>query len=91
GEKAVTHYKILKGNKEYTLLKVWLETGKKNQIRVQLADKGFPIVGDKKYGSTVNPIGRLALHAWTLNFEHPVTGEKMSFKTDIPRKFSRLV
>ncbi|MFP4664423.1 MAG: RluA family pseudouridine synthase [Bacteroidales bacterium] len=91
GDKAVTHYKILKGNKDYTLLKVWLETGRKNQIRVQLADKGFPIVGDKKYGSTVNPIGRLALHAWTLNFEHPVSGEKMSFKTDIPRKFSRLV
>ncbi|MFW5805969.1 MAG: RluA family pseudouridine synthase [Bacteroidales bacterium] len=91
GEKAVTHYKILKGNKEYTILKVWLETGKKNQIRVHLADKGFPIVGDKTYGSKINPVGRMALHAWTLNFEHPVSGEKMEFKTGMPRKFSRLV
>ncbi len=91
GEKAVTHYKILKGNKEYTILKVWLETGKKNQIRVHLADKGFTIVGDKTYGSKINPVGRMALHAWTLNFEHPVSGEKMEFKTGMPRKFSRLV
>ncbi len=91
GERAVTNYKILKGNKNYTILKVWLDTGKKNQIRVHLAEKGFPIVGDKKYGSKINPIGRLALHAWTLAFRHPVTGEMMEFKTDIPRKFSRLV
>jgi 23S rRNA pseudouridine1911/1915/1917 synthase len=91
GQLATTHYKILKSRKEFTILKVWLETGRKNQIRVHLRDIGFPIVGDKKYGSEIDPIGRLGLHAWILNFKHPITGELMEFKTDIPRKFARLV
>ncbi len=91
GEFATTHYKVLKGNKEYTLLKVWLETGKKNQIRVHLKDLGFPIIGDKKYGSKLDLIGRLGLHAWILNFTHPITSEKLEFKTAIPRKFTRVV
>lgn len=91
GQLATTHYKVLKGNKEYTLLKVWLDTGRKNQIRVHLKDLGFPIIGDKKYGSKLDLIGRLGLHAWILNFEHPITGEKLEFKTAIPRKFTRVV
>ena len=91
GQEATTHYKIVKGKKDYTLLRVWLETGKKHQIRVHLNSIGHPIVGDKKYGSKIDPIGRLGLHAWILNFTHPVTGELMEFKTAIPRKFSRIV
>ena len=91
GQKATTHYKIVKGKKDFTLLRVSLETGRKNQIRVHMKDIGHPIVGDKKYGSQINPIGRLGLHAWILNFEHPITGEKMEFKTEIPKKFSRIV
>ncbi len=91
GQEATTHYKIVKGKKDFTLLRVWLETGRKNQIRVHMKDIGHPIVGDKKYGSKIDPVGRLGLHAWILNFNHPITGEKMEFKTAIPRKFSRIV
>ena len=91
GQEATTHYKIVKGKKEFTLMRVWLETGRKNQIRVHMKDLGHPIVGDKKYGSAINPIGRLGLHAWILNFKHPTTGEELQFKTAIPKKFNRLV
>ena len=91
GQKAITHYKMFKSKKEFALLKVWLETGRKNQIRVHLKDIGHPIIGDKKYGSKLDLIGRLGLHAWVLSFKHPRTGELMEFKTAIPRKFSRIV
>jgi 23S rRNA pseudouridine1911/1915/1917 synthase len=91
GKEAITHYKLLKSNEKFSLLKVDLETGRKNQIRVHLKDIGHPVVGDKKYGSVTDPIGRLGLHAWVLGFTHPVTNEQMRFETNIPRKFERLV
>ena len=90
GEKAITHYSTIKSTNYYSLLKVNLETGKKNQIRVHLQDTGHPIIGDMKYGSNVNPIGRLGLHAWVLSFVHPVTKENSYFETKIPSKFARL-
>jgi 23S rRNA pseudouridine1911/1915/1917 synthase len=91
GKKAITHYKVLKSNNKFSLLKVDLETGRKNQIRVHMKDIGHPVVGDKKYGSVTDPIGRLGLHAWVLGFTHPITGEQMRFETQIPRKFTRLI
>lgn len=91
GQKAVTHYKVLQKAKDYSLLEVKLETGRKNQIRVHMQDIGHSIVGDKKYSSTQNPIGRMGLHAIEINFLHPTTGELMHFETDIPGKLSRLV
>ncbi len=90
GQKAVTHYKMLMRNEDYTLLEVKLETGRKNQIRIHMKDLGHSIVGDKKYGSTEKPIGRLALHARVLAFRHPVTGKTLRFETPIPREFLRL-
>ncbi|MFT3737167.1 MAG: hypothetical protein QM786_00235 [Breznakibacter sp.] len=51
---------------------------------------GFPIAGDKKYGAQSNPLKRLALHAGTLVFKHPATGDPMTFKTPVPQKFSAL-
>ena len=90
GEKAITHYKTIKSNELYSLLKINLETVKKNQIRVHLQDLEHPIVGDKKYGSTSNPIGRLGLHAWVLAFTHPRTHEKLRFETSIPGSFLKL-
>lgn len=90
GQEAITHYSTLKSNDRYSLLKVNLETGRKNQIRVHLKDLEHPIVGDKKYGSTSNPIGRLGLHAWVLAFRHPVTGKKMRFETSVPGSFLKL-
>lgn len=90
GEKAVTHYQMMRMNKEYAMLKVSLETGKKNQVRVHMQDIGHPVTGDKKYGSRISPIGRLGLHAWILAFKHPVNNELLRFETPIPRKFLRL-
>ncbi len=90
GKEAITHYSVLKKNNAYSLLKVNLETGRKNQIRIHMQEMGHNIVGDKKYGATTSPIKRLGLHAHQLSFIHPVTGEKMNFETKIPRVFMRL-
>jgi 23S rRNA pseudouridine1911/1915/1917 synthase len=87
GQKAITHYKVLKRNDLYSLLEVNLETGRKNQIRVHLKDIGHSVLGDKKYGSTQNPLGRMALHARVLAFKHPITGKEVRFETPIPRRF----
>jgi len=90
GRKAVTHYRTIKSNKNYSLLKVNLETGRKHQVRVHMKELGHSIVGDKKYGSTINPIDRIALHALVLAFTHPITKEHLRFETAIPRKLLRL-
>jgi len=90
GKEAITHYSVIKKNNAYSLLKVNLETGRKNQIRIHMKEMGHNIVGDKKYGATTSPIKRLGLHAQQLSFIHRVTGEKMNFETKIPRVFMRL-
>ena len=90
GQKAVTHYKVLKKNKHYSLLEVKLETGRKNQIRVHMKDIGHSVIGDKKYGATKHPLARLGLHARVLAFRHPVTGEEVRYETDIPKEFLNL-
>jgi 23S rRNA pseudouridine1911/1915/1917 synthase len=90
GELAITHYKVLKTAREYSLIEVDLETGKKNQIRVHMQSIGHPVVGDKKYGTGNNPIGRLGLHAGVLAFVHPETRELMRFVSKMPASFLRL-
>ncbi|MDP2890321.1 MAG: RluA family pseudouridine synthase [Bacteroidota bacterium] len=90
GQKAITHYKVLKSNKLFSMLDVKLETGRKNQIRVHMKDIGFPVTGDKKYGGKLNPIGQMGLHARVLAFKHPVTGKALRFETPIPGKFLKL-
>jgi 23S rRNA pseudouridine1911/1915/1917 synthase len=90
GQKAITHYKVLKSNKFFSMLDVKLETGRKNQIRVHMKDIGFPVTGDKKYGGKLNPIGQMGLHARVLAFKHPVTGKALRFETPIPGKFLKL-
>jgi 23S rRNA pseudouridine1911/1915/1917 synthase len=84
---AVTHYRTLESNGKYSLLEIRLETGRKNQIRTHLAEAGHPVVGDRMYGSTVNPLGRLGLHAKFLGFEHPTTGKRMEFTAPVPKGF----
>jgi 23S rRNA pseudouridine1911/1915/1917 synthase len=91
GELAITHFRTIKANDDYSLLEIYLETGKKNQIRLQMKDFGHSIAGDKKYGAHGNPIGRLALHAGVLAFTHPVTKESMRFESKIPAKFRWLI
>ncbi|MBN1821577.1 MAG: RluA family pseudouridine synthase [Prolixibacteraceae bacterium] len=90
GQKAVTHYKVVKKNRNFTLLKLNLETGRKNQIRVHMKDIGHPIIGDKKYGAATHPVKRLGLHAQSLSFIHPASGKKMEFESKVPRVFQRL-
>jgi 23S rRNA pseudouridine1911/1915/1917 synthase len=90
GELAVTRFRTLKSNNDYSLLEVHLETGKKNQIRIHMQELGHSIAGDKKYGASGNPIGRLGLHASVLAFTHPVTGKPMRFESKVPAKFRRL-
>ncbi len=90
GRQAVTHYRLIKSNDNYSLLEIELGTGRKNQIRVHMQSLRHPVAGDKRYGATTNPIGRLALHARILEFIHPVTGETMHFETPVPRKFLHL-
>jgi 23S rRNA pseudouridine1911/1915/1917 synthase len=91
GQKAVTRYKKIRGNKKYSLLKINLETGRKHQIRVHMQDLKHPVIGDSKYGSNVDPIRRMGLHAQVLAFTHPRSGELCRFETPIPKKFWNLV
>jgi 23S rRNA pseudouridine1911/1915/1917 synthase len=84
---AVTHYRTIESNDRYSMLEVTLETGRKNQIRTHLSEAGHPVLGDRMYGSTVNPIGRLALHAKLLGFDHPVTRKHMVFTAPVPKAF----
>ena len=91
GKLAITEYEKIIENKAYTMLSLNLKTGRKNQIRVQLADMGNPIVGDKKYGIKKDPIRRMALVANTLEFIHPKTKEKIIIDIDIPNSFIKLV
>nr|NQU92301.1 RluA family pseudouridine synthase [Bacteroidota bacterium] len=87
GHKAVTHFQVMTTGRDYSMLKMTLETGRKHQIRVHMKDLGNPVIGDKKYGLKTSPIGRLGLHAWVLAFTHPVNNEALRFETSIPGKF----
>lgn len=91
GKFSKTGYKVLKESAKYSLLEIHLFTGRKNQIRVHLAEKGHPVIGDKMYGRSDKGIKRLALHATSLTISHPLTNEKMIFETDIPLYFKTLV
>lgn len=91
GKLARTAYRVLKQARELALLEVDLLTGRKNQIRVHLADIGHPIVGDRKYGRADEPAVRLALHAHWLAFPHPSSGVRVTFSTPIPGYFQKLV
>ena len=91
GQLAITRYKTVAGNGRFSLLEVQLETGRKNQIRVHMHDLGHPIIGDRKYGSECNPIGRVALHAASLRFKHPITGQMLHFESNLPEKFEYIV
>lgn len=91
GQLAVTRYRTLKSRNGYSLMEVELDTGRKNQIRVHMKDLGHPISGDRRYGAGVSPIHRMALHARTLRFIHPITRKDMNFSTPIPASFAGMV
>jgi 23S rRNA pseudouridine1911/1915/1917 synthase len=91
GKLSRTAYRALKQTKDYTLLEVDLLTGRKHQIRVHLAGIGHPIVGDRKYGKGDSGRTRLALHARSMAFKHPISGERLTFETNVPAYFNQLV
>lgn len=91
GKFARTGYRVLRKSPNYSLLEIDLLTGRKNQIRVHLADKGCPVVGDKKYGAKDKGIKRLTLHAASLTIVHPYSKEKMTFTTEVPTYFESLM
>ena len=94
GKYAETYYETLYSTSKYSLVELQLETGRKNQIRVHMADIGHPVVGDPKYGVSEsgaydNSLGRLCLHAYKLCFHHPIKDEDMEFETPFPKVFAR--
>jgi 23S rRNA pseudouridine1911/1915/1917 synthase len=89
GKRAVTHYRVLSRFPSVTALEITLETGRKNQIRAHLSEIGHPIVGDRGYGSTTDPLKRLGLHAFVLGFKHPAKGKRLVFKSDPPSEFRK--
>ena len=103
GDIAITNYKTLKTSANsqqltanspiYSLVELHLETGRTNQIRVHLASKGCPVVGDRKYGhgNEYSPIDRLCLHAKVLAFIHPVTEKTVRFESPVPKEFNRVL
>lgn len=88
GELAITNYEVISKTKAYSLLKIRIDTGKKNQIRVQLSESGYPIVGDKKYGCTKNPMGRMGLHASVLGLK--IKNKEYLFRAKVPLEFKRM-
>ena len=84
GKKAVTEYTVVRENDRYSLLDIRILTGRKNQIRAHMKECGHPVAGDKKYGASADPLRRLALHAAELTFIHPVSGERITVKSEPP-------
>lgn len=91
GQLAVTNYEVLQNNEEYSLVKCNLDTGRKNQIRVQMSAIGHPVAGDAKYDAKTNPLKRVCLHAATLQFKHPKSGKLMKFEVPVPNGFFKVV
>ena len=91
GKLARTGYRVLRTSRRYSLLEIDLLTGRKNQIRVQLADQGCPVVGDKKYGEKTKGSRRLALHAAGITLLHPHSRDELTFKTPPPAYFGALL
>ena len=87
---AITKYKVLKENNQYTMVDCFIETGKKNQIRVAFNSLNHPILGDDKYGKPASPLKRLCLHAKVLKIKHPIKKIELTFKANYPKEFNKL-
>ncbi len=93
GKNAITHIKVLNRFNEYTLLQVNIETGRTHQIRVHLAEIGYPVVGDSVYSNGKNKFGiqGQCLHAKSLDFKHPITGKQMHLEAELPQYFKNII
>ncbi len=88
GKLAITNYEVVKSNNKYSMLRITIETGRKNQIRAQLSNIGNPLIGDKKYNALSNPINRLGLHAKKLVIK--IKEKEINFEANEPDSFSKL-
>lgn len=93
GKEAVTHFEVLKRYSKYTLLRVKIDTGRTHQIRVHLAQIGYPVIGDEVYSNGKNEFGvhGQMLHSTVLEFEHPITGKEMHLEAPLPKYFSDIL
>lgn len=91
GKLAITNYEPIKTSKAYSVVKINIETGRKNQIRVAMNSINHPIVGDKKYGSTKNPVRRVCLHASLLEVKHPFKNYTFKFEAKLPKEFKQFL
>ena len=93
GKNAVTHFKVLKRHNNYTLVEVKIETGRTHQIRVHLAEIGFPIIGDTVYSNGKNEWGveGQCLHAKSIRFKHPITNQEMFIEAPLPEYFENII
>lgn len=90
GKKAITCYRVVNKTNKYSLMDIMIKTGRKNQIRVHMKDIGHPILGDSKYGIKDN-CKRMYLHAYKLTIINPITNKEMTFETDVPNEFVKLI
>ena len=91
GQRAVTHYRVLRNNSRFSLVELTLETGRTHQIRVHMAYLGHPLAGDFLYGTEDKElIGRAALHAFSLRLTHPITGQTLEFERELPEDMRAL-
>ncbi len=93
GKNAVTHFKVLKRFRNYTLLEVKIETGRTHQIRVHLSEIGYPIIGDTVYSNGKNEWGIVGqcLHAKSIRFKHPITNKEMLIEAELPEYFKKII
>lgn len=93
GKEAITHFKVLNRYKKYTLLEIKIDTGRTHQIRVHMSEIGYPVVGDMVYSNGKNEFGieGQMLHAKSLDFKHPITGEQMHLEAELPSYFKEVL
>lgn len=87
GKKAILNYKVLGYKKNFSLIEINLKTGRSHQIRVQFASRGYPLVGDSKYNLNNDNKTNVALFAKKLSFYHPISGDKLSFELNLPKRY----
>ncbi len=96
GQLAITHYRVISPLDDATLVQIWLETGRRNQIRVHFAERGHPVLGDRRYESVLaqHPrwnAPRIALHARSLGFTHPINEQPYRFECELPREMTKFI
>jgi 23S rRNA pseudouridine1911/1915/1917 synthase len=91
GQEAITHFKVLEVNRDYSVVELELETGRTHQIRVHMSSIGHPLIGDDLYGGNTDRLKRQALHSYQLSFVHPIDHTEKNFEIALPADLERLL